>query len=882
MRIVRGVLVLALVAILAVAVALVGLLAVVTGRALPQATGTARVAGLGASVSVVRDAAGIAHITADSTHDLFFAQGYVHASERMWQMEVWRHISSGRLSELFGESQLDTDRFIRTLGWRVAAQRDLEAYSPATRAVLDAYTEGVNAWLDGHRDSLGLAFLASGDTPEPWTDLDTVAWGKVQAWNLGGNFDSEVFRYLADAALGDPARTDSLFPAYRPDAPVITPSGLPGSGGAGAKRTAIAAPRVVAVPGTTATASAPAARSTSAAPAGATTRRLDAAQSAAWRSVAGLGQEALQIAGLDAADGLASDHGIGSNNWVVAPSMSATGGALLANDPHLGISMPSIWYMNGLHCRTLSDACPYDVAGVSFPGVPGVVLGHNARIAWGATNVDPDVQDLVVETVDPANPANYLHLGASIPFDVRHEQIKVKGEASVDLEVRSTMHGPILNGVEDKLADAPPMALRWTANRGTDRTLEAILGLNTAANFDGFRASLALYGAPAQNFVYADVDGHIGYQFPGSVPIRSNPADRGDRPVRGDDGSGEWTGSIPYDDLPWQLDPPNGWIVSANNAAVDGAYPYFVAQEWDPGYRAQRIIDLLKSHAGDGLTVQELRSIQFDSSPLRAHDVVPLLKGATPTTEDGRTIAARISGWDGACGTDSMGCAAWNAWEYRVLRDIFDDDLGSSLARDYVGSPFSWVLLRQLLADPTNRWWDDTATTGITEGAAAIVARAMDEAGAELRAAIGSPDRWSWGRLHTATFREATLGMSGIGPLEWYFNDGPHAVPGMAGAIDNTYYRFTAAYPDPGDAAYRPVGIDHVFDMTNMPSYRLTIDMSDLDGARIVITTGQSGNPFDRHYNDQIDLWSSGRTVPLPFTAEAIAAAAVSTLTLGP
>ena len=866
MGIAKSIIVLALVAILVVVVAAAGLLAVVTGRALPQETGTAQVPGLGASVSVVRDAAGIAHITADTTHDLFVAQGYVHAGERMWQMEVWRHISAGRLAELFGESQLDTDRFIRTLGWRVAAQRDLDAVSPATRTVLDAYTAGVNAWLDGHRDSLGLAFLASGDTPEPWTDLDTVAWGKVQAWNLGGNFDSEIFRYLADATLGDPTRTNELFPAYRRDAPVITPTGLPGSGGAGAALSASASASASVAAATPATA----------------TKTLDPAQSAAWRSVAGLGQAALQIAGLDAADGLASDHGIGSNNWVVGPSMSATGGALLANDPHLGISMPSIWYMNGLHCRTVSDACPYDVAGVSFPGVPGVVLGHNARIGWGATNVDPDVQDLVIETVDPANPANYLHEGQSIPFEIRHEQIKVKGSAPVDLEIRSSMHGPILNGVDDRLASAPPMAIRWTANIAPDRTLEAILGLNTAANFDDFRASLALYGAPAQNFVYADVDGHIGYQFPGYVPIRSNPQDHGDRPVRGEDGSGEWTGRIPYDDLPWQLDPPNGSIVSANNAAVDDRYPYFVAQEWDPGYRAERIIDLIHSYGADGLTVEELGRIQFDSSPLRARDIVPLLAGATPSTDDGTTIASRISGWDGSCETDSTGCAAWNAWEYRVLRDIFDDDLGSSLARDYVGSPFSWVLLGQLLDDPTNRWWDDAATPNLTEHADDIVSRAMDEAGAELRAAIGSPDRWSWGRLHTATFREATLGESGIGPLEWYFDDGPHAVPGIAGAINNTYYHFTAAYPDPQDPDYQPVGIDHVFDMTNMPSYRLTIDMSDLDGARIVITTGQAGNPFDRHYNDQIDLWRSGRTVPLPFTAVAIAAAAVSTLTLTP
>jgi penicillin amidase len=862
-RVVKGIGLLVLVALLVAVVATGGLLAAITARALPQESGTARGPGLGASASVVRDAAGIAHITADTPHDLFFAQGYVHASERMWQMEVWRHISAGRLSELFGESQLDSDRFIRTLGWRVAAQRDLDAFAPATRAVLDAYTDGVNAWLDGHRGSLGLAFLASGDMPEPWTDLDTVAWAKVQAWNLGGNFNTEVFRYLADTTLGDPVRTDELFPAYRDGAPVITPTGRPGSN--------LAVRRA----GPTSTTAGSGSAASTGTP-------LTPTQIAAWRSVVGLGETAVQLAGLDAADGLASDHGIGSNDWVVAPSMSVTGGALLANDPHLGISMPSVWFINGLHCRVVNAGCPYDVAGVSFPGVPGVVLGHNARIAWGATNVGPDVEDLVIETVDPADPAAYLHEGRSVPFDVRHEQIKVKDGATVDLEIRSTMHGPILNGVDDKLADAPPMALRWTATLDTDHTVEAILRLNTAGSFDGFRAALAMFGAPSQNFVYADVDGHIGYQLPGDIPIRSDAADRGARPVRGDDGSGEWTGRIPFDSLPRQLDPPDGWIVTANNAAVDGDYPWFIGQEWDPGYRAERIIDLVNDYGADGLTVAELGAIQFDSSPLRARDIVPLLAEAQPATEDGRTIAARIAAWDGACGVDSVGCAAWNAWEYRIMRDLFDDDLGPALARDYTGSPFSWVLLGQLLEDPHDHWWDDVSTRDRVEAADQVVARAMDEAGAELRTTIGSPDRWSWGRLHSATFREPTLGASGIGPLEWYFDDGPHAVPGMAGAINNTYYRFTAAYPDPEDPAYRPVGIDHVFDMTNMPSYRLTIDMSDLDGARIIITTGQAGNPFDRHYNDQIDPWSSGRTVPLPFTADAIAAAAVSTLTLTP
>ena len=665
-----------------------GAVAWITNRAMPQTTGTLQVAGLDAAVTVERDAYGIANISATTPHDLFLAQGFVHAQERMWQMEVWRRISAGRLSEVFGAGSLDDDRFIRTLGWRVAAERDLAALSPDMRAILDAYVAGVNAWLDANRGNLGLAFLVTGDDPEPWTVLDTLTWGKVQAWNLGGNMDSEIFRFLADARLGDPARTDALFPT-RGEGPVIVPSpDEPTEMGATTAARLAGASRARRLPRHDAHAN----------------PTLTDEQAAAWRDVASLGDELLRLAGLDGSeDGLASDRGIGSNNWVVAPSMSSTGGALLANDPHLGISMPSIWFINGLHCTTVGDACPFDVAGVSFPGVPGVILGHNARIAWGATNADPDVQDLVIETVDPADPTHYLGPdGTSAPFTVRTETIEVSGGEPVSLQVRETVHGPILNDVDDRLTDGPLMALRWSAtypDAGPDRTYEAILGLNLAKDFDDFRSALELYRAPAQNFVYADVDGHIGYQLPGYVPVRSDPDDRGDRPVDGSSGEAEWLDPIPYDELPSALDPVAGWIVTANNAIVDDAYPHFIGQDWDPGYRAERIIDLINDHGQDGLTTAESSLIQNDTAPLRARDTVLLLDEAIPDTADGATIADRIATWDGSCTTDSLGCAAYMAWEYRVLRDLFDDELGP-LARDYVGSAVSWVALEELLAEP--------------------------------------------------------------------------------------------------------------------------------------------------------------------------------------
>jgi penicillin amidase len=872
-RIARRILRIGLVVIVIFVVALTAIVGAITVRGLPQTDGTLSVAGLDAKVTVIRDAAGIAQIFADSPHDLFLAQGYVHAQERLWQMEVWRHISAGRLSELFGKSTLKEDEFIRTLGWRQSAERDLGALSKGAREAVDAYTDGVNAFIDAHRGGLGLAFVVAGIQNgkgglggypiEPWKPVDTLAWQKVQSWQLGGNFESEVFRLLADAKLGDPARTDELFPAYKADMPVITPRGLPGSGGAGAS-----------ISGTQAAAT----DEVAAKPLSLTTE-----QAAGLGDVARLSEQILRLAGLDSGEGLAGDHQVGSNNWVVAPSKSETGGALLANDPHLGIGMPAVWFMNGLHCRTVSETCPYDLAGVSFPGIPGIVLGHNARAAWGATNVDPDVEDLFAEQVDPANPDNYLFAGDSRAFTVRSETIKVAGGKNVTLKVRSTGHGPILNDVDARLKDAPLLALRWTATAAVDGTFESIFRLNTVSNFDEFRAAFEPYGSPSQNFVYADVDGHIGYVFPGHVPIRADPADRGQRVRSGSDGKHEWEGLIPTDELPWQLDPPSGIIVTANNAAVDDKYPYFVASEWDPGYRAKRITDLLTKaiRQDGGLLTDTFREIQMDVAVPRAELVRPHVDDAQPATADGQAVLDAIRRWDGDATLDSVGATAYLAFEYRLMRGLFDDELGD-LAREYIGGGASWQATIAMLDDPAAAWWDDTTTAGHKETREEVIAAALDKAGSELRAGYGEPKDWTWGRVHQATFREQSLGTSGIGPLEWYFNKGPYPVAGAAGAIDNNYYRPSRAYPDPNDPSYKPVGFTGVFEVTNLPSYRFTIDMSELDGARIVQTTGQSGNPLDSHYGDLIGDWASGETVPLSFSQEAIDQAVAHRLELVP
>ncbi len=845
-----------------VVVAAGGLLTWVTVPALPQRSGEIRLPTLDAPVVVARDSAGIAHITATTPHDLFLAQGYVHAQERLWQMEIWRRIAAGRLSEVLGEAALDTDRFIRTLDWRGAAERDLQLLSEPTRQALEAYAEGVNGYLADHRGRLGLTFAIAGRSiggyhPEPWTALDSASFQKLQAWNLGGNMGSEIFRMLADGQLGDPRRTDDLFPPYRDDAPVITPT-LESA----AAETAVAQPRAgVATDG------------------GVERFNINTADLPGWHRLGTTATSIARLAGFTPAARPADRSGLGSNNWVVAPSLSATGGALLANDPHLGIAMPSVWFMNGLHCRPIGERCPYDVAGVSFPSVPGVVLGHNGRVAWGATNVDPDVQDLFIETPDPDDPGRYLFRGEPRPYEIRREEILVRGSDPVVLEVRATHHGPIVTDVDPRLADGPPIALRWTAIAEPDGALESIFRLATVDSFAEFRDAFRGFGAPSQNFVYADADGHIGYVLPGRIPIRANGA-RGGRPADGASGEAEWTGLIPFEELPWQLDPTSGMIVTANNAAVDGGYRHFIADEWDRGDRARRAGDLLAAMDSAGITVEEMQRIQTDGTLLRPARIIPALQAVSPATADGRLVQQMIREWQGRATVDNTGCAAYLVFELTALRRVFDDELGD-LARDYVGGDSSIERFTELLGTPDDAWWDDTRTPEREDGPT-ILAAALDETGAELRATLGEPTAWTWGRLHRAVFRDPTLGESGVAPIEFLLNHGPVPVNGAAGAVDNSHYDLSRVYPDPTNPEYAPVGIERAFEVTVLPSYRLTIDMTRPDEARIIQTTGQSGHPFDRHYGDLIDDWQRGDTVPLPFTSAAIERAATDVLTLRP
>ncbi|GLX92448.1 penicillin acylase family protein [Herbidospora sp. NBRC 101105] len=790
----------------------------------PQTGGELRLPGLTKAVTVRRDGFGVPQIYADTAADLFRAQGYVHAQDRFWEMDFRRKTTAGRLSELFGGSTLEIDKVVRTLGWRRVAEQELNLLTPEAKAGLDAYAAGVNAWMKDNAGftsrSLEYAVLKLTNgayEPEPWTPADSLAWLKAMAWDLRSNMDDEIERAV-DAATLPRERVEELFPPYPYDRhrPIVGEGGVrDGAFTSGDRETTTAAADAL--------------------------RRVSATLNAV-PSLLGSGGD---------------PKGIGSNSWVVSGKHTDTGKPLLANDPHLGPKMPSIWYQAGLHCRTLSAECPYDVSGFTFSGLPGVVIGHNRTIAWGFTNLAPDVADLYLERV---RENTYEISGTWAPLETRTERIEVAGGQPVDLTVRTTRHGPIVSDVFGPVAplktQGVEVALRWTA-LDPGNTGNAIFMLGRATDWDEFRKAAAQFEVPSQNLVYADTSGNIGYQAPGKIPVRSGGD--GKWPAEGWTGEQEWTGFIPFDELPTAFNPDEGFIATANNAVVGPGYSHFLTDDWAYGYRSQRIADRITQAVSAGKVTKDVMSaIHQDSFNGLAPILVPHLRRV------GGADTALFAGWDFTQGKDSAPAAYFNAVWRHLLTLTFDDELTEDLRPG--GNDRWWEVVRRLLDDPSDTWWDDVKTPA-AEQRDDILRAALAAASTELRGTLGDdPKAWTWGDLHTLELVNETFGTSGIGPIEWLFNRGPYRLSGGKDAVDATGW----------DAASGNYEVNWV------PSMRMVVDLADLDASTWVNLTGASGHAFNGNYADQADLWAEGRTTPWPFTEEAVGRATADELTLTP
>lgn len=772
-------------------------------RPWPQVDGTIMVPGLQAEVQILRDEWGVPHIYAENEHDLFFAQGYVHAQDRLWQMEYNRRTGYGTLSEVFGELSVNGDRFLRTIGLRRAAESELARLDDEALTILEAYAEGVNAYIESHRNRLPLEFTLLGHEPEPWQPLDTLVWGKVMSLNLSTDFGSELIRVRLIEDIGEEAAAQ-LMPPYADGEPLIVPA------------------------------------------ANISYQGLDILSEELFHTLARLSLE--------------PNKDWGSNGWVVSGEHTASGMPILANDTHLPLGVPSVWYENGLHGGR------FDVVGFTFPGVPLVVLGYNRDIAWGITAMVGDIQDLYIEKLnDPDNPTQYAFEGEWRDLEIIEETINVKNGAPETLIIRLTHHGPLFNDAINNPARIEPVAIQWSEYHDAG-IVQAFIELNLASDWDSFRAALEHWDSPTQNVLYTDREGNIGYQAVGKIPIR--PAQHGGIvPVPGWTGEYEWEGFIPRDELPFEFNPERGYIVAANNKVAPDDYPYHIAYIWGAPYRARRITELLDGR--DGLTLDDMSEIQQDTYSLPAETLLPYLLAIEPTNELEREMLEQLRQWDRRYEVDSVPASVFYGWYWFLVKNILVDELGEGVMLGYFNQatftnthvPFTIDLMTR----PEDAWFDDVNTTAV-ETRDEIVQRAFADVLAWLQLNHGdSAANWRWGDLHQITLRHQPFGQSGIPPIEALFN-----ISNIPSRGDN--YTITSSI----------VGFINPFVVTGGVAQRFLIDMGNLEQAEAVLLPGQSAQLFHPQRKAFLEMWQNVEHHPLFFDRSDVENEAVDVLILQP
>jgi penicillin G amidase len=740
-------------------------------QSLPQVAGEIEVEGLEAPVVIVRDRFAIPHIEAGSLLDATFALGFVHAQDRLFQMEFRRRLGAGRLAEIVGPAALPSDRFMRTLGLYRLAEASLAHLDPGTLAWLQAYADGINAFLASRTGPLPPEFLILGHVEvEPWRPADSLVWLRLMALDLGVNYRDELLRARLARRLSDEQIAD-IWPSY---------------------------------------------------PDGAPTTLVEVARALPWDELA-------------AALPPAPPGGIGSNAWVVAGSRTSTGAPLLANDPHLGLRAPGVWYLTHLRAPEI------ELVGASMAGVPGIVLGHNGTIAWGFTNTGADVQDLFVERLDPEDPARYLLPGGTAAFERREEIVRIKGAPPLTLAIRQTRHGPVIS---DLIPDAGGLfgsehvvALAWTALAEDDRAAQALLRIGLARNWRQFVEATRDLGAPMQNILYADTSGQIGFIAPGRVPLRRNGDGRW--PVPGWTGAHDWDGRVPFEALPRAVDPPGAILFNANNRVVPEDYPYLLTADWEAPYRARRLGQLL----GAGpFALQDFAAIQADELSLLAQDLLPMMLTAEPGGPGAADAMARLGAWDRVMRADAAEPLLFAAWYRELSRLIYADELGDTFEGFWGVRP---QFMHRILT--ARQVWCDDARTGRIETCEELATAALEAALVDLSRRFGAdPAAWRWGEAHPATMDHPLFEREVV--LDRLFNI--RVESGGDSVTVNVGH-------------FRPADRRRPFASTHAAGYRAIYDLADLNRSSFVAATGQSGNPLSPHYRDLTDLWASGRSVAI-------------------
>jgi penicillin amidase len=785
----------------------------VVRRSLPDLDGAVTLPELQHEVQVDRDTWGVPRIRASSLEDLVTAQGYVMAQDRLWQMDLLRRVAAGEISEILGPVALDLDRENRTLGLRQAAARAADGLAPEEKNLVEAYARGVNRYIEDHRNRLPFEFTLLRYTPRPWTPTDTFLISAYMAKSLTSTWKQELNRAKLTEMAG-PERAKDLYVIDSPlDHYIVN--------GPSSK-----------------SADPVAAANSNHSPSAALPVAPSAEDTQVWREAqAFLAQFDEDVS-----------YAVGSNNWVVSGAHTASGKPLLANDPHLGLGVPCIWYMIHLEAPGL------DTKGFDLPGSPLLIIGHNQRIAWGFTNDGADVQDLYAETFHPANPLEYRAHGSWVPALVRHEVIHVKGRADEALDVVVTRHGPVVRR-EGNVG----YALRWTATEPGGLDFGYTM-LCRAHNWNEFRDAMRHIPGPAQNTVYADVDGNIGFIVGARIPIRK----RGDGaiPVPGDTDDYEWTGYVPFDDLPQVLNPPEGVIATANARTIGPKYPYFVTERWAGPYRTARIYELLDD--GRDLRPADFNAIQNDIVSLPDHFLIQQLLATAqkkqPADPRTRELIGRLASWNAQMRSDSIEASFVEQTRHTLFRNLLEPIVDEHIA-GYEWWDFSaqyesvWlrdkVFLENVLRERPSRWlpknyasFDDLLLASAGQAVAQL----------EKQTKSAAISQWTWGRINFLLLPHP-LGRTGL--LRSLLSIGPMD---QSGSVDTV----------------KAMGHGHG------PSMRFVADLSDFDRSLMELTTGESGQYGSPYYRDQFSAWYEGRSLPETFSDAAETRAHVHHLLLAP
>ena len=796
----------------------VGVAYVTMQTTFPKIDGEVTVAGTSGPITIVRDANGIPHITAQSLEDSYFAVGYVQAQDRFWQMHMNRTIAAGRLSEILGGLGLGTDKFLRTLGVYKKAQSAYQKMDAPTKASLKAFSRGVNAWLDSRSGfvtpEFGVLLLGK---PEPWKPADSVAWMKMMSWDLGANWSKELTRLKLASRL-PMQRVNEFYPPYPGDKPIVIPDLKKLYG-------------------------------------------FDLVKTAKWFNKS-------EMPAVFANQGVL---GVGSNNWVLSGNRTKTGKPMLSNDPHLGLTAPSVWYY--IHVSVPSAGL--DAIGASLPGVPYVILGRNQKIAWGFTNTAPDVQDLFVERYTKGDKTSYDTPDGPKKFVIRKETIKVRLGSDVTIDVRETRHGPVisdvLRGVPELLGDKAVLSFQWTALRNEDTTAQAARLISFAGNWEEFLKAARHFHAPQQNMVYADLDGNIGYIAAALVPIRK-PGNKimGKAPSPGWDATYDWAGFIPFDQLPQKYNPASGVIYTANEKVIDPNYPHYITSEWTLPYRADRIKALLA--ATEKHDAASFARVQGDVKSLFVADLLPLMLPHIAKDQSLAKAYALLKDWDGTTGKDTAHMLVFAFWYDELVKAIVDDE-SDFLYRDKDGkiekNRRHWIrseLIKKVLKNEAGHgaWCGNAGKSDGAVDCGPLVKAALEKALDKIAARHGTDmAKWKWGDEHVAVSNHRPMGEFPL--LNKLFNvtiptgGGPHTVN-----VSN----------------YKKPRMGFEFPNVHAASLRHIFDLSDLDNSTFIFSAGQSGHPLSPFYKNLSADWAALKARSLSTKPSDYKKDATGTLTL--